>query len=69
MGDYRRLRRTITTKTTTAVRITITSTSFGPINTAAMVLLAPGLLFIFDNSSIDRDFPVFFAKKQGDILH
>ncbi len=59
----------MTTKTTTAVTIMITSTSFGPINTAAMVLLAPGLFFIFEDSSIGRDFPVFFTKMQEDILH
>jgi len=41
---YQRFRRrTITTKTTTAVTITITSTSFGPIKTAAIIILSPCL--------------------------
>ena len=55
-------------KTTIAVTIMITSTSFGPINTAAMVILIPCYFFVFENSSFGWDFPVFFAKKQGDIL-
>ncbi len=69
IGGYRRFRRrTITTKTTIAVTIMITSTSFGPINTAAMVILAPCLFFVFENSSLERDFPVILTKKQADIL-
>ncbi len=55
-------------KTTIAVTIMITSTSFGPINTAAMVILIPCYFFVFEYSSFGWDFPVFFAKKQGDIL-
>jgi hypothetical protein len=51
-----------------AVMIIITSTSFGPINTAAIVILTPCLFLVFENHSFGRDFPVIFDKKQADIL-